>query len=163
MCSFPNSNVRAIYSNKTLYFGTNNDVRAVDSSGRMKFTGKPVSFTVGQLQIAGTAVRPTLFVRKTADETLTASSALQDDDELFITLGTAATSTTSSPKQSVLGTGSVSLGGVGIGTKLGMAATGIIRAGATTGPLRVRWAQNTAAALATTVYQDSFLQLTRMS
>ena len=205
LISFPNSNVRVVQSGKTLSFGSNSEVRAVyDSSGRLVFGGKPVSFAPHQLQVDGDTVRPVLFARKPADETVTGTTSLHDDGDLAVALtpnaiytctlflvwssdaaadlkvawtapgdatvvwspdafGTAATSSTSAPKQSVAGTDPVALGGVGTGTKLAMAATGIVRTGATGGPLRLRWAQNSARSLPTTVYRDSFLQLTRMT
>ncbi len=205
LCSFPNSNVRLVQSNKTLSFGSGNEVRAVyGPSNRLSFTGAPVSFAVGQLQVDGGIVRPTLFARKTADETVTSSLGLQNDDDLTVTLqpnavytftlflnwssdrnadfkvdwtvpagtsilwspdafGTLAAATTASPKQSVETDVPVALGGVGAGTRQAMAATGIVRTGGTGGLLTLRWAQNSANPLPTTVYRDSFVQLTRMT
>ncbi len=77
--------------------------------------------------------------------------------------GTAATSTTSSPKQSAEGANAVALGGVGTGTRLAFAATGIVRTHATGGWLHLQWAQNSARTPPTTVAADSFLQVVRMS
>jgi hypothetical protein len=95
LCSFPNSNVRVIQSNRTLSFGGGNQVRAVYSpdAGKLEYSGDPVAFGMGQLQVAGTWVSPTYFARKPSAEYASGSSALRDDAHLRVPVAANATYT----------------------------------------------------------------------
>ncbi|MGX7680568.1 hypothetical protein ACSMXN_16895 [Jatrophihabitans sp. DSM 45814] len=205
LCSFVNSNVRLIYTDKLLTFGSAGQVAATytDATGRLDFTGHPVSFTAKQLQVAGTPVAPTLFARKPVDEHVVSWAQLQSDNDLGLTLtpnstytfsaflnwssdpaadlrlawqvpadativwtpdglGTTAATATGEPKRSVNGSEAVSMGGVGAAVKLAATPTGIIRTGATAGEVRLLWAQNVTHPSTSTLYADSYLQLTRV-
>ncbi len=95
LCSFPNSNVRLVYTDKLLSFGSGGQVRATytDTTGRLDFTGAPVSFDVGQLRVQGHPVAATTFARKPADEQVVNLAQLQGDDDLHLTLEPGATYT----------------------------------------------------------------------
>jgi hypothetical protein len=205
LCSFVNTNVNLIRSGKKLTFGSGGQVQAIytDATGRLDFTGHPVSFDAGQLQVSGRPVAATLYARKTVDEHVTNWAQLQQDNQLFLnlapnaiytftaflnwssdlaadlkigwripagativwtpdSLGTTATGTTGSPKKSVAGPEAVSLGGVGTGVKLAATATGIVRTGTTAGDMHLLWAQNATHPSTSTLYADSYLQLTRV-
>jgi hypothetical protein len=151
----------------------------------------------------------TLTAIKSADETVTNSTSLQDDNHLFLSVaanavykldlclfydgptnadlkmtwtvpsGTGMTwgidtvdpsATTSTPfpisrgvntsptTQMVLGTPTD-----GSGWWVNGLISGVLRVGGTAGTLQLRWAQNTANAIATTVHTDSTLELRRLS
>jgi hypothetical protein len=95
MVSFPNSNVRVVQSDKVLSFGSGNQVRATyrASEGTLGFEGDPVTFGLGQLQVADSWVSPTWFARKTASEGRRDTAVLADDPELRVPLAAGATYT----------------------------------------------------------------------
>jgi hypothetical protein len=95
MVSFPNSNVRVVQSDKTLSFGSSNQVRAAyrSAEGALAFDGDPVTFEMGQLRVDDSWVSPTWFVRKAADQTRRRSTELTDDADLRVPLAADATYT----------------------------------------------------------------------
>lgn len=95
LCSFPNSNVRIIQSGKTLSFGGGNQVRAIyrDGPGRLEFSGHPVHFGLGQLQVEDTWVSPTWFAPKPGATFRSNTTTLAPDPHLAVPLAPNATYT----------------------------------------------------------------------
>lgn len=78
-------------------------------------------------------------------------------------LGTTTTGTIGAPKKSVEGTAAVSIGSAGTDVRLAATPTGLVRTGGNGGELRLLWAQNTTHPSTSTLYTDSYLQLTRVA